>query len=185
MNIEIANKLVKLRKKHNLSQEELANKLGLSRQAISKWERAESSPDTDNLISLAKLYNISLDELLLTNEDDNNINKNRVIIISKRNKNFWALFPYPLFITILFFILSYAFEGWGYSWILFITIPVYYSLVCAIRRKNLYHFNYPVFIVCVYLFINFTWDLWGISWILFISIPLYYGIISAYKKSRY
>ncbi|HHX00076.1 MAG TPA: helix-turn-helix transcriptional regulator [Acholeplasmataceae bacterium] len=69
MNIEIANKLVKLRKEHNLSQEELANKLGISRQAVSKWERAEASPDTDNLIKLASLYKISLDELLLSDEE--------------------------------------------------------------------------------------------------------------------
>ena len=66
MNIEIANRLVELRKKHNLSQEQLAEKLGLSRQAVSKWERAEASPDTSNLILLARLYNISLDELLDT-----------------------------------------------------------------------------------------------------------------------
>ena len=59
MNIEIANRLAKLRKEKGYSQEELAEKLGLSRQAVSKWERAESSPDTDNLICLAKLYNVS------------------------------------------------------------------------------------------------------------------------------
>lgn len=69
MNIEIANRLVELRKKHGLSQEELANKLGISRQAVSKWERAESSPDTDNLICLAKLYGVSLDELLDCDKD--------------------------------------------------------------------------------------------------------------------
>lgn len=65
MNIEIANKLVQLRKKNGFSQEALAEKLGISRQAISKWERAEASPDTDNLITLAKLYGVSLDDLLL------------------------------------------------------------------------------------------------------------------------
>ena len=64
MNIEIANRLVQLRKNHNLSQEELAARIGVSRQAVSKWERAEASPDTDNLILLARLYGISLDELL-------------------------------------------------------------------------------------------------------------------------
>ena len=64
MTIETANKLLKLRKQHNLSQEELAEKLGISRQAISKWERGDAFPDTDNLILLARLYNVSLDELL-------------------------------------------------------------------------------------------------------------------------
>lgn len=68
MTIEIANRLLKLRKENGLSQEELAEKLGISRQAVSKWERAEASPDTDNLICLAKLYGVSLDELLSSEE---------------------------------------------------------------------------------------------------------------------
>ncbi len=78
MTIEIANRLIQLRKKHGLSQEELADKLGLSRQAVSKWERAEASPDTDNLICLAKLYGVSLDELLSTDEDVETIVKEQV-----------------------------------------------------------------------------------------------------------
>lgn len=69
MNIEIANRLVNLRKSNNLSQEALAEKLGISRQAVSKWERAEASPDTDNLIMLARLYGVSLDELLKTEDE--------------------------------------------------------------------------------------------------------------------
>lgn len=64
MNIETANRLVQLRKMNGYSQEMLADKLGISRQAVSKWERAEASPDTDNLIALARLYGMSLDELL-------------------------------------------------------------------------------------------------------------------------
>lgn len=81
MNIEIANRLVRLRKEKNLSQEALANELGISRQAVSKWERAEASPDTDNLILLAKLYGMSLDDLL------KQIKKNlKVVIINKHQK---------------------------------------------------------------------------------------------------
>ena len=78
MTIEIADRLIKLRKKHGLSQEELADKLGLSRQAVSKWERAEASPDTDNLICLAKLYGVSLDELLSTDDDVETIVKEQI-----------------------------------------------------------------------------------------------------------
>ena len=58
------NNLIKLRKEKGLSQEELADKLAVSRQAISKWERGESLPDTDNLIRLAKLYGVSIDEIV-------------------------------------------------------------------------------------------------------------------------
>lgn len=72
MNLEIASRLVALRKENNLSQEALAEKLGISRQAVSKWERAEASPDTDNLIALAKLYHVSLDELLKIHEEEEN-----------------------------------------------------------------------------------------------------------------
>ena len=64
MNIEIANRLLEYRKKSGLSQEELAEKLDISRQSVSKWERAEASPDTDNLIELAKIYGVTMDDLL-------------------------------------------------------------------------------------------------------------------------
>lgn len=68
MNIETAKRLYEYRKAHGYSQEELAAKIGVSRQAISKWERSESSPDTDNLIALAQLYGVSLDTLLMGSE---------------------------------------------------------------------------------------------------------------------
>lgn len=71
MTIEVANRLLDLRKKSGMSQEELAEKLGISRQSVSKWERAESSPDTDNLIALAQIYGVSLDELLMGKESSN------------------------------------------------------------------------------------------------------------------
>ena len=64
MNIEIANRLVQLRKQHGYSQEELAAKLGLSRQAVSKWENDQSCPDIGALPKLAEIFGISTDELL-------------------------------------------------------------------------------------------------------------------------
>lgn len=64
MKLETAQRLFEYRKANGYSQEELADKIGVSRQAISKWERSESSPDTDNLIALADLYGVTIDELL-------------------------------------------------------------------------------------------------------------------------
>ena len=64
MNVKIANRLLEYRLAHGLSQEALAEKLGVSRQAVSKWERSEASPDTDNLIALAALYGVLIDELI-------------------------------------------------------------------------------------------------------------------------
>lgn len=69
MSMETAARLAENRKKRKMSQEELAGKLGVSRQAISKWERGETSPDTDNLIALAGIYGMTLDELLLPHEE--------------------------------------------------------------------------------------------------------------------
>ncbi len=64
MNLKIAEKFQAHRKAHGYSQEELADLLNVSRQAVSKWERGEASPDTDNLIALAKIYNITIDQLI-------------------------------------------------------------------------------------------------------------------------
>lgn len=57
-------KLVMLRKQHNLSQEQVAEKLGVARQTISKWELGETTPEMDKLIIISELYNITLDELM-------------------------------------------------------------------------------------------------------------------------
>ena len=56
--------IFKLRRRENLSQEELAEKLGVTRQAVSKWESAQSAPDIDKLLALCKIFNVSADELL-------------------------------------------------------------------------------------------------------------------------
>lgn len=60
---DISSKLLLFRKSHNLSQDELAKQLNVSRQAVSKWERGVASPSVDTLLILAKTYNISLDKL--------------------------------------------------------------------------------------------------------------------------
>ena len=66
--MEFNHKLYELRKQKGLSQEELANKLNVSRQTVSKWELGDSTPDMEKLIGLSDLFDISLDELVLGKE---------------------------------------------------------------------------------------------------------------------
>ena len=65
MNLEIVSKnLIKLRQSNNWTQDVIAKKLNVSRQAISKWETGTSVPSVEALLSLSKLYNISINEIL-------------------------------------------------------------------------------------------------------------------------
>ena len=60
----LADKIIELRKKNGWSQEELAEKLGVSRQAVSKWEGAQSVPDIQRILEMSKLFGVSTDYLL-------------------------------------------------------------------------------------------------------------------------
>lgn len=250
MNIEIANRLLHLRKKNGLSQEDLANKLNISRQAISKWERAEASPDTDNLIELARLYGITLDELITgntaqaaqapvqepnaessqtevpptdsvsfssgihvrsANGDRIDVGRRGVHIEDKNGeqvhvgldgvrinangdannsnstyqwhdtqpskKSFRSLyaFPFPLIALVLFLIMG-ATVSWTYSWIILLSIPLYYTGIAAIQFRNPHIFCYPVIPVAIYVLLGFFLGLWHPGWIVFVTIPFYYWI---------
>ena len=66
--MDLAQRLQELRKKAGYSQEQLAGLLGLSRQAVSKWEANQGKPDIDNIIKLTEIYHVSADYLLLGTE---------------------------------------------------------------------------------------------------------------------
>lgn len=75
-------KLIELRKTKGLSQEELGNELGVSRQTVSKWELGQSYPDFQKLVLLSDFFNISLDKLIkdidLDDVRENNSNNEKV-----------------------------------------------------------------------------------------------------------
>ena len=66
----ISQNLTALRQFHTYSQEEVAEKIGVSRQAVAKWESGETVPDILNCDALAELYNVSVDDLLHFSEED-------------------------------------------------------------------------------------------------------------------
>ena len=281
----LGNKLYELRKKHHLSQEELAEKLGVSRQAISKWECGDALPDTDNLISISKLYGVSLDELVgntpnqpredepkqenaeQASDEDNaqstrkkgihidedgvhidvegkihfdddgvhiggengiHINDDGVhvggengihidddgvhvggedgihidedsIHVGEKDVSFYVdvevpskkgialrlltYLPYPIVITIAYLLWGFLGDGWALGWTLFVTIPIYYTLIECIKTKKASHFAYPVLVAFIYLFVGMKWGYWHPNWVLFLTIPIYYAITAAIEKS--
>ena len=68
--MDFNNRLYQLRKQKGFSQEELANRLNVSRQTVSKWEVGDSTPDMEKLIAISDLFDVSLDNLVMGKEDD-------------------------------------------------------------------------------------------------------------------
>lgn len=66
----ISRNLVRLRKLHGMTQEELAEKINVSRQAIAKWENGGSMPDLQSCIALADFFDVSIDDLIHYSEKD-------------------------------------------------------------------------------------------------------------------
>lgn len=202
MNLLTANRLQQLRKMNGYSQDVLAEKLGVSRQSVSKWERAEASPDTDNLIALAQVYGLSLDELLDTSKDVVKIStsKNKKdygsklkSLLSKANDfglypnaaRAMFKFPFPVLLIIIYIALSFVTEMWHPLWIMFLTIPVYYRIAIALKAQNkkalALLLPFPEIMLIAFLILGLCFGLWN-SWILFLFIPIYYWIAACIKS---
>ena len=67
--MDLGNKICELRKLSGITQEQLAEKLSISRQTLSKWEKGNSLPDIESIVNISKLFQISLQELLLEKEE--------------------------------------------------------------------------------------------------------------------
>ena len=102
--MEIGNKILELRKKANLSQEELAEKVGVTRQTISKWELEETSPDIAQAKKISQIFKVSLDELV--NNDTQTILVEKVSNTEKLSTIILKLLRILFIITITVLILG-------------------------------------------------------------------------------
>lgn len=80
--------LIQLRKYHRLTQEDIAEKLGVTRQAIAKWEAGETIPDLDKCKMLAEIFEVSLDDLANYEPEEN-----MGLHIPPKGKHLLALLP--------------------------------------------------------------------------------------------
>ena len=95
--MKIGNKLNQLRKLSGMTQEQLAEKIDVSRQTISKWESDSTSPDLDSSVKISRIFHVSLDDLLkeadtgVTNKNDEQITLEDLIKINLHNRKMTLL----------------------------------------------------------------------------------------------
>jgi len=97
--MKLGNKILELRKKSGLSQEQLGEKINVTRQTISNWELGETSPNPEQLKLLSKAFNVSLDELL--NNDINNVIIEKIEDTKKTNNAIKTLLIIILILVVL------------------------------------------------------------------------------------
>jgi len=203
--MDLGENLYNLRKKHNLSQEEVAEKLNVTRQTISKWETKESKPDFDKIMPICNLFEISPEELLTgvkkevseeneIIENDKHRTRKRAIIISV------GVFLY--FLSIIFIICSEELfkvdSIIGVSGFLFIcaiatSLMIYQGIVYNKKEqekpkkdKKLDSITDLVAIIftVIYLVISFLTFAWHITWIIWVIYAAVIDIIKIIYESK-
>ncbi len=105
--MDMAERLQSLRKESNYSQEQVSDMLGISRQAISKWESGQGKPEIDNIIKLVEIYNVSADYILLGQENTAQVEQKRKKELShttQKTIGIIAIIASTAIITVLFII---------------------------------------------------------------------------------
>lgn len=203
MSYEFADRLIELRRARALSQEDLAGKIGVSRQAVSKWERAESAPDIGNLVALSQLYKVSLDELVRGAEvfsgDSQETFAGEVVATTQEASadesaagaqetpaNEMAAETQEASVDE---VAAQAVLGDQPEHAQSAPIPEPVATPApapaAAAGTASFHtsrawrtFPYPLLCVVVFLFFGFFLDLWHPAWVIFLTIPFYYWVFN-------
>lgn len=199
--MNIGEKLYELRKGKNLSQEEVADKLNVTRQTISKWETNQSTPDFDKIKPLCELYGITADELLTGEKKEKEQPLNKQDIKKERANGiaagvlfyFIALVWIMISIPVLFMnpILAAA------IFILLCGIATYKIIyTCMVYKKEkakeieknpiIKRINNIIDILCftIYMLVSFSTMAWHITWIIFIIDGLLQEIVKLIFEVR-
>ena len=208
-----AKNLIELRKLNSHTQDYLASKVFVTRQAVSKWERGKSLPDADVLIALSKLYGVSIDELLLTdvtaetlsakketNEQKPTDEKDFEHLKKQHRKKLavsmtvWALCLFAVYALVCGIVQTAFINISTHIWLIWFTYPIVPPIVFALRfyheitpRFIMFFLNVPFLSGLIFELILLAGNRDG-AWIAFLLIPFYYAIAITvavlYKKKN-
>lgn len=197
----IGDRLLKLRRERNLSQEDLANELDVSRQTISKWETNQSIPDFDKIVPLCEYFGITTDELLTGNSNiveaksqdvKSNFARNIAIAVMLYILSIVAIvlcaaeFNQPIIGVSIFFVLIALGTG------LLIYNGIYYKKESkdepTTKQRNIIKQVTDIVDavgLLIYLAVSFMTFAWHITWIIFIIIGIVNQIIKLIFSLKY
>ena len=195
----LGERLFKLRKNKNLSQEEVAEKLKVTRQTISKWETNQSVPDFDKVVPLCKLYGITPDELFIELKEkefsQNNDLEEEKLKTSKKAKGIaisvvlyflgivWVMISIPVMnmnpiVASALFLLI-----WGIATSIIIYVCIKYKKIKTAKETEADKLRkqisgvVAIFVTIIYLIISFQTMAWHLTWIIWIIFGLFEEIL--------
>ena len=199
--MSLGERLIELRKNMHLSQEEVAEKLGVTRQTVSKWETDQSTPDFDKIEPICKLYSITTDELISGKKEEvisleDNVTDNR----KKRTLGIViGIFLY--FISVVWIMISIPVLNINpivgsaifLSFCGIATCIIIYTCIMYKKEKKQKEENklykqidgiVSVLFLILYLFISFVTMAWHITWIIWLIYALVMEIIKLILSLR-
>ena len=156
----IANNIQSLRKAYPMTQAELAEKLNYSDKAVSKWERAESIPDVEILCDIASIFEVSLDYLVTSHEEEIKIKRHKPV--SARNRVIITLLSIALvwlLATVGVIVVNYCIDSFPYLWVILAGAAII-SLIVALVFNSIWGIRVLSYIIITLL-------MWGLITILY------------------
>ena len=137
----LGEKIQALRKQHRMSQEQLADALNISRQAVSKWETNESQPDIDRLTEISSLFNVSTDYLIMDGYSAaaavaTPIRRHRDESIFRSSRISFLVSAIYSSATIIFLLVGFIWDLWHPGWIIFLLPPIIVRLLAQFMSKS-------------------------------------------------
>lgn len=192
--MKINEKIYELRKGFNLSQEELADRIGVSRQTVSKWETGESCPDFDKIIPLCEIFGMTPDELLTDKKSlKENSNEKEKIDTVKVLLICLSIFLYFVSVVSVIILEEYFNVNDGLSAATFLifcgiaTVIIVYVCMTRANKKNKEDKKnslvdeiisiVSLMTVCIYLIISFLTGKWHLTWMIWIIYAIIVKII--------
>lgn len=104
------------------------------------------------------------------------------IIRNRHGSSAYLAFPYPVLCVLVFLSLGFIWNIWGLSWLVFLSIPFYYTIGGALAKHRKIRGIYSLICVTAYLIMGFGFRLWHPGWIVFLTIPVVEYIANGIKK---